>query len=415
MDLDTYVSAVAFNFISPETSRGNDRRFPIGREAIGAGLLELPGAHVDVCNSSLPAHQSELGPSLRRLCDMPRMSTFAFAALINHAVASMPADHAYVNVGVWAGFSLLAGMLENPDKRCVGIDNFSQWSSARDGLLRRFEATKGPAHDFYEGDYRDYLAIHRDPIGVYFYDGDHAYDHQRLGLELAEPFFGDGCIVIVDDTNWRAPREATIDFVAESAHEYEIVLDLPTAGHCHPTFWNGIIVLRRTGRRRAKSSDRVRSDFNAREYLPTRPPENEVEEDGGPAKSDPQAISIVLVHDHETERTLRPAIEASLGQTWPDVELVVLDRSGTEAAELIARDYPDVAYVAAPENSRDSRVVFAHAISRTAGDRVAFADTVAPLRNTAVEIALTLPAGVPFFRHFGEGRYAEWEQKLPSR
>jgi Methyltransferase domain/Glycosyl transferase family 2 len=414
MDLDTYVSAIAFNFIWPETSRGNNRRFPIRREGSEPGLLELPGAHVDICNSSLPPQQAELGPPLRRLCDMPRMSTLAFAALINNAVACMPTDHAYVNVGVWAGFSLLAGMLENPEKRCIGIDNFSQWSGARDGLLRRFEAMKGPAHDFYEGDYRDYLAIHRGPIGVYLYDGDHAYDHQRLGLQLAEPFFGDACVVVVDDTNWRAPREATIDFVADSAHEYEIVLDMATSGHCHPTFWNGIMVLRRTGRKRAKSADRVRSEFEDREYGPTRPPGGDEEEDHRPAKSDAQAVSIVLVHDHDSEQTLRPAIEASLGQTWPDVELVVLDRSEADAAEMIARDYPGVGHVAVPENAGDSRVTFAHAISRTTGDLVAFADTIAPLRNTAVEIAMTLPGGVPFFRHFGEGRYAEWERKLGS-
>ena len=70
--------------------------------------------------------------------------------------------------------------------------------------MERFERFRGPTHEFHEMDYRDYFAnVHGErPIGVYFYDGDHAYEHQLEGLRVAEPYFTDDCVVFVDDTNW---------------------------------------------------------------------------------------------------------------------------------------------------------------------------------------------------------------------
>jgi hypothetical protein len=43
-------------------------------------------------------------------------------------------------------------------------------------------------------------------------------------------------------TNWPAPRQATWDFLA-ARPEARLLVDLPTPGNCHPTFWNGIMVL----------------------------------------------------------------------------------------------------------------------------------------------------------------------------
>ena len=49
----------------------------------------------------------------------------------------------YLNVGVYAGFSLLAGMVENPGHDCIGVDNFAL-PAGRKGFLKRFEAMKAP-------------------------------------------------------------------------------------------------------------------------------------------------------------------------------------------------------------------------------------------------------------------------------
>jgi hypothetical protein len=391
VDCAEFISSVSFELIQPETARRPSLRFPVERrDGTGAELLELPGAPIDVFNARLP--EADVPGSLRGLCGIPRMSTFPAAALINLAVRAMPPDQVYLNVGVYAGFTFLAGMLENPERQCVGVDNFSR-RAARKGLLRRFEEMKGPAHRFYEMDYLDYFdKVHNEPLGVYVYDGDHAYEHQVKGLTRAEPYFADGCIVIVDDTNWEEPRQATIDFLAASEREYEVLLDRATRDHNHPTYWNGLMVLRAAGARRSGSSNEIAGRFEPREYVPTKPAENvepAAAEEERRASLDPALVSIVLLHDGAGDAALESAIEACRAQTWQRTELVVLDRREVSA--------------------------LADALERTTGELVGFTDTAAPLRPTAVELALSLPPGSRFFTSFGEERYAEHERTLLGR
>jgi hypothetical protein len=141
-------------------------------------------------------------------------------------------------------------MVGNPEKDCIGVDNFSlqQHGNPKPKFLARFNALKSEKHQFVQMDSVQYLkTVHQMPIGFYFYDGDHKYYDQRNGLKIAEPFFTKDCIVMVDDTNWPAPRDATLDFIKNSQNEYKILLDVKTAGDGgHPTFWNGLIVFQRT-------------------------------------------------------------------------------------------------------------------------------------------------------------------------
>ena len=82
-------------------------------------------------------------------------------------------------------------------------------------------------------------------IGFYLYDADHSYEHQLRNLRLAEPFFTDDCLVMIDDTNAEPVRRATLDFVAASGNRYETLLDVRTPRDRHPTYWNGAMLLRR--------------------------------------------------------------------------------------------------------------------------------------------------------------------------
>src|SRR5262249_13416630 len=153
-----------------------------------------------------------------------RMSTFAIGAIINRAVSQMSVGHAFLNVGVWNGFTLLAGMAANPDKKCIGVDNFSLKNSPRSAFLNRFERARGPSHEFHEADFREYLAHQHDaPLGVYVFDGPHTYQDQLDGLALAEPYFAKGCVVLVDDTNWPDVRQANLDFIKKSPFEYRML------------------------------------------------------------------------------------------------------------------------------------------------------------------------------------------------
>ncbi len=200
----------------------------------------------------LPEEQEAMQARLVDVCKIPRMSTFAIGAIINRAVAQMSPGHVFLNIGVWNGFTLLAGMAGNGEKNCIGVDEFSQKDSPRSSFLRRFDRARSPNHVFYEADFRKYLAdVHNEPLGVYLFDGPQTYEGQLAGLTLAEPYFAKGCVVLVDDTNWPEVRNANLDFIKNSAFEYRMLLDVQTPRTGHPTFWNGVMLFERGKRKSA--------------------------------------------------------------------------------------------------------------------------------------------------------------------
>jgi len=251
MNYAEYISRISFRLIKPRT------RIPISENHYNELLekimasesrswLERLGTAFEFINTAIPEDGAAMKKRLKSLCAIPKMSTLALGAMINRGVKQMAPEEAFVNVGVWHGFTFLAGMADNADKICVGVDNFSEFGGPRVAFLRRFEARKSPNHNFYDMDGFQYLEkVHKSPIGFYIYDGYHSYESQLRGLEAAEPFFSKRCIVLVDDTNWQAPRQATMDFISKSPHQYQILLDAGTRHNCHPTLWNGVIIFQK--------------------------------------------------------------------------------------------------------------------------------------------------------------------------
>jgi hypothetical protein len=244
MDFAEYVQKISFRLLQPATPR------PSGFRALN-NLARKAGLHLEMWMTRLPEKQEEMQLRLADVCQIPRMSTFAIGAIINRAVANMSVGHAYLNIGVSNGFSLLAGMAQNTGKKCIGVDDFKRKNSHKNSFLRRFERARGPSHSFHEADFREYLAEqHKEPLGVYLFDGPRTYEDQLDALTLAEPYFAKGCHVLVDDTNWPQVREANLEFIKKSAFEYRILLDVQTPRTGHPTFWNGVMLFER-GKRRA--------------------------------------------------------------------------------------------------------------------------------------------------------------------
>ncbi len=239
VEYDHYVRNVGFRYYGPLSRLKGFRRL--------TDLTAKFDVLFEMVNTRLPREEAKMKRRLRPICDIPRMSTFAIGAIINHTVSCMRREACFVNVGVWNGFTLLSGMVGNPDKRCIGVDNFSEFGGPREQFLERFNAYRSYLHHFYDSDYRDYFKnVHSVEIGFYIYDGNHSYENQMTGLKLAEPFLGQSAIVLVDDTNGDGgPRQATLDFINHSANRYEILLDTTTLANKHPTFWNGIMIFRK--------------------------------------------------------------------------------------------------------------------------------------------------------------------------
>lgn len=242
MDHKEFMNGIGFRFLPPERKR------PSGLRGLSLALRKV-GVHIEVMNTQLPEDQEHYRRVLSPVCRVPRMSTFAVAAIINRIVRSLPEDRCFVNVGCWNGFTFLSGMAGNPHKRCIGIDNFSHPNAPRQAFLDRFERFKGPNHVFHEMGFEQYFGgVHEGAIGFYIYDGGHTYNDQYEGLRRAEPYFADDCLILVDDTNWDQVRQANLDFMGHRPGQYELIFDRRTHRNGHPTFWNGVMVLRRTAR-----------------------------------------------------------------------------------------------------------------------------------------------------------------------
>jgi hypothetical protein len=239
VDTGRFASAITFRRYGPESDLAGYARL--------SAALARRGASLEMLNTRLPADEPQLRERLGRLLQIPRMSTFAIGAIVNVGVAAMPRDAIFLNVGVWHGFTLLAGMAGNGSRASVGVDDFSQFGGPRQEFLERFERARGPRDAFYDlrfGDYFETAHDHR-AIGFYIYDAGHGHADQMLGLALAEPFLVPGALILVDDTNWPNPRRATMEFLASRPGAYEILVERATPANRHPTFWNGIMLIRR--------------------------------------------------------------------------------------------------------------------------------------------------------------------------
>ena len=65
-------------------------------------------------------------------------------------------------------------------------------------------------------------------------------------LEIADNFLNAGSLVLIDDINFDEVYEGTLDFINKTKSRYKIIKEIKTANnHCHPSFWNGIMMLKK--------------------------------------------------------------------------------------------------------------------------------------------------------------------------
>ena len=391
MNLQEFLTGISFRFVGSDSAPDNQGWFKVTRvDGSPARLLGLPGMPLDLFNATLPGNESQLRSTLRGLCSIPKMSTFALGAIVNQVVARMPSDQAFVNVGVWNGFTFLCGIAGNPDRPCVGLDNFSQFGGPREAFLARFNALKSPRHQFHDNDYIEYFARkHQGQIGFYIYDGEHSYANQLKGLQVAEPFFADGCLVLVDDTNWIEPWQATLDFVGQSSHEYQVLFDQTTCCNGHPSFWNGVLILQRLGRKLGVSKNFASSGSNRRPEAAQSKPSAVVWNQALAPEQRRQVslVSLVLIHCNP-DSDMDAAIASALGLTYPNVQVVVVDAVCSEGSREITAGY--ASRLAAVRETGDANIAsaFQTGLNTGHGHWVCFADSDQAVVPTAIEIAL---------------------------
>jgi Methyltransferase domain len=246
MEYAEYLRQISFRLLQPGTPR------PAGFRALSQ-LARKAGIHLEMWMTTLPDDQQGMQLRLKNLCRLRRKSTFAIGAIINRGVARMPADQAFLCLGVGRGFEFFSGMAGNHDRRCIGVDNFERRPRSRRAFLERFNARRSALHDFHESGIANYLMrVHQGQVGYCVCDLATAYRPQLETLRLLEPNLAEGAIVLLNNGNTPEVRRAAVDFQAAALCEYSLLLDARTPRSGHPTFWNGVLLLER-GRPKAES------------------------------------------------------------------------------------------------------------------------------------------------------------------
>ena len=185
----------------------------------------------------------------KELLKIDSMSTYAIGYIINKICQKLDKDENYVNIGVWKGFSLIAGIL-NTNCLVYGNDNFSRFDGPKEEFTKKFNLLKNEEkHFFYECDYKDFFKKYdklKKSINFYYYDGEHSYKNQFENLIIAKDYFKSGTIILVDDVNFKEVEAGTKDFLSKYPNDYRILKDIKTANdHCHPSYWNGLFLFQK--------------------------------------------------------------------------------------------------------------------------------------------------------------------------
>ena len=112
VDYSEFIRGIFFRLIQPHT--------PMTRRlAKFLNHLTRLGFPLERLIVKLPDGDKHMKLSLHKICRIPKMSTFTLGALINRGVSQMPDSEAFVNIGVWHGFTFLCGMINNSERRQI--------------------------------------------------------------------------------------------------------------------------------------------------------------------------------------------------------------------------------------------------------------------------------------------------------
>lgn len=149
------------------------------------------------------------------------MSGCRTAKIINFACRCMDSDEFYLEVGTFAGYTLISAGYQN-NAMCVGVDDFSladiiqpnaiegAKNSIREFLQKHLQAY-GPAnHKFVEADFRNVELSEesKGKLAVLFIDGKHTYDEVKETIAKFEPYLSPNALLIFDDVQFNGIPKA---------------------------------------------------------------------------------------------------------------------------------------------------------------------------------------------------------------
>jgi predicted O-methyltransferase YrrM len=194
-------------------------------------------------------HDARFQPVIDSIHCMSRPRVYA---VLNAILASMDVGETYLEVGTYQGGSLVSATLGNPHVRAVGVDSFEEFQETNN-----FQITQDNLNKFGVSQhvtlhnmsfYKYFEMLHpMAQIQVYYYDGAHGYEVQLEGMEAAWKFLAPDALIVVDDYTYPEVVRAVNQFMANHLHKVKPMFVFSVPENNDPVWWNGAVVLQRTG------------------------------------------------------------------------------------------------------------------------------------------------------------------------
>lgn len=184
------------------------------------------------------------------------MCSFRTAKLLNYAASFLNENEYYLEIGTFAGYTLLSAAYES-GRKFIGIDNFTEkYSIGGDGGVKaRLVENLGKfpgANTVIDSDFRkaDLSGLTKgDKAGVFLIDGKHIYEDVMDSISWAMPHLADEALIVFDDVNVPGVRKAIENirldhrfsefFFANSFHDNKADRGMSSSRHIH----NGISLM----------------------------------------------------------------------------------------------------------------------------------------------------------------------------
>lgn len=155
--------------------------------------------------------------------DVAGMTTTNEVAVLNTAAKLLPAGECYVEVGSFKGRSICGATQGVSGGPFYVLENFLEFGMLGDEA--RAELMTNLARHCADKDVRlidgdAFATLTRpgmiaEPVGVYFYDGEHTRLSHYLALGVIEPLLADEALILVDDATWPMVQRAHERYMSE--------------------------------------------------------------------------------------------------------------------------------------------------------------------------------------------------------
>lgn len=200
-------------------------------------------AHVELCVLKAEKGLSNLNTDVLKI---EGMSSSKVRHFLNN-VCSMPGS-SYLEIGCWKGSTFVAALYQNSKAlvQAIGIDNWSEFGGPKAEFFRNCSSFLSPnSYEVYEKNCFDFSmqSIFKEPVNIYFYDGNHSALSQELAFSYYNSILDDVFIAIVDDWNWFEVQLGTKKAFKELEYTvlYEKVMPARWNGDSE-NWWNGLYI-----------------------------------------------------------------------------------------------------------------------------------------------------------------------------